>query len=166
MSSKSKKSGMKIDRTLVVVDLENLCGGSDLIGCCHRAASAVLRDLVGEGPVTYVIATGPSAREDTPTLPFDWPGARWLTGHGVDGADEELVDVIFSEPIAIHSQRVVVVSGDHRFAPALHFLACEGVETTVISRQSALSRASRLAAKQVVTIPDFVDSALVPMEAA
>ena len=166
MSSKSKKSGMKIDRTLVVVDLENLCGGSDLIECCHRAASAVLKDLVGEGTVNYVIATGPSAREDTPDLPFDWPRARWLVGHGVDGADEELVDVLLREPAAVHSQRVVIVSGDHRFASALHHLACNGVETTVVSRKTALSRESRLAAKRVVTIPDFVSANHLPLEAA
>jgi len=76
-------------------------------------------------------------------------------GRGLDGADLALVEVLLSEPVAANSTRVVVVGGDHRFAEPLHLLGRRNVDTTVISRERALSRACRLAAKHVITISDF-----------
>ena len=166
MSSKSKKNGMKVDRTLVVVDLENACGSSQLIGAYHKVAHELIQNIVGNGAVVYVIATGPAARRETPDLPFEWPTSRWLVGHGRDGADRELTDVLLDEPLARRSQRVVVVSGDHRFAPALHQLALSGVETTVVSRAKALSRECRLAAINTVVIPEPCENICSPLEAA
>lgn len=166
MNSITKKRESKIDRTFVVVDLENLCGGAKGIGAHQREVGVALREIVGDGAVSYVVATGPFARAGTPNLPFDWPGARWLVGHGVDGADTELMDVILREPAAVQSKRVIIASGDHQFATALHFLACEGVDTTVVSRKAALSRENQLAAHRVVTIPDFAKISYLPKEAA
>jgi hypothetical protein len=156
----------KIDRTLVVIDLENACGGSHLVGRHQEAALAAIQSHVEGGDVIYVIATGPSARGDTPDLPFGMPTARWLVGHGLDGADFELLEVLLQEPVAIRSRHVVVVSGDYRFARALHHLACNGVETTVMSREIALSCECRLAANKTVILPDFSVADMVLMEAA
>lgn len=160
------KNQSKADRTLVVVDLENLCGGSGRVAGFYLEARRAIEEVVGSRAVNYVIASGPRARGDTPSLPFFWPEARWLVGRGIDGADIALVDVLIEEPFAKSSQRVVVVSGDHRFAEVLHYLASIGVSTTVISTASALSHQCRLAAHHVVTIPDFVTQTSVPQEAA
>ena len=162
----AKKNRNKIDRTVVVVDLENLCGSSKHVARYHREARQVIEDLVGGGVVNYVIATGPAARGDTPDLPFAWPNARWLVGHGIDGADIALVEVLLDEPTAAQSTRVVVVGGDHRYATPLHWLGRRDVDTLVISRESALSRECRLAARNVITIPDFDQVVVVPQEAA
>jgi hypothetical protein len=162
----TEKKEKKIDRTLVVIDLENACGGSQRVGRHQAAAMATVQGLVEGGDVIYVIATGPSARGDTPDLPFEMPTARWLVGHGLDGADFELLEVLLQEPVAVRSKHVVVVSGDYRFARALHHLASHGVETTVMSREIALSCECRLAASKTVILPDFSVAGMVMMEAA
>ena len=166
MSKCQKKSQVKVDRTVVVVDLENLCGSSQHVARFHREAREVIQELVGGGAVNYVIATGPAARGDTPDLPFEWPEARWIVGYGVNGADIALAEVLLDEPTATNSARVVVVGGDHLFAAPLHVLGSRGVETTVISRASALSRACRIAAKKVITLSEFDVAELAIKEAA
>lgn len=139
------------DRQLVVVDLENLCGGSEAVTTSHGAARHQLRATLGTGLTTLtVVAYGRLVQATLPGLPFMWPEARVLVGSGIDGADRCLLDVLENEPVAQRSMRIVVGSGDGIFAEATRRLVASGHHVTVIARPGTISRRLAFAANEVV----------------
>jgi hypothetical protein len=119
-------------RTLHVIDIENLVGGSGAgptaVGpalSAYRSAVAVGVDdhaVIGSGP-TLAIAAG-----------LAWPGAQLRFGHGVDGADRALLAAVEPAFAADHYDRVVVASGDHAFVPLVAALRARGVAVLVVTR--------------------------------
>ena len=142
-----------VDRTHVVVDLENICGNAKLVP--QRAAKAfeVVSNVVSFDRAQLVVAVGISAWLKTPDLAFQWPKARILVGYGVDGADLRLVEDLLDEPQASRSARVVIVSGDGRFVDPAIELAAQGVEVTVVAQAHKLSRRLAEAATHVRHLP-------------
>jgi hypothetical protein len=139
----------RVDRSHVVVDLENLCGGSEAV---DKRASAVRQALspVIEGPNTQiVVAVGINAWRKAPMLSFLWPNARFLVGRGVDGADLRLVEDLIDEPQAVRSSRVVIASGDGRFAEPARALRDSGVHVVAVSYPKSLSRRLRASVNEV-----------------
>jgi uncharacterized LabA/DUF88 family protein len=143
-----------VDRSHIVVDLENLCGGSDSV---PKLASKMYRDLskiVSFERMQVVVAVGINAWLKTPELGFLWPNARYLVGRGIDGADIRLVEDLVEEPQALRSARVVIASGDGRFANCAEILTEQGVEVMVVARHESLSRRLSAAASSVIFLPE------------
>ena len=143
-----------IRRAFCVVDLENLCQGSanvcELSQVARRAVDAVLSTF--DSHIT-VVATGPEAIERTPGIFWDWKGCRFLTGHGLDGADRELLRVLDEEPAAAASSNVFIWSGDGIFAGAASRLRAEGCQVSVFGLTGGTSARLSVVANDVTEMP-------------
>lgn len=146
---------IKIERTTVIVDLENACGGSHQVPLFHREVLTAIKRLVQAGNHLTIYSTGPKALELCPELLFTWSGARYVQGRGIDGADNALLDVISHEPVASRSSRLVLVSGDHAFTQSVADLRSSGIQTTVVSRPQSLARNLAQVADEICWLPDF-----------
>lgn len=126
-------------RTLHVVDIENLAGGS---GGCADEAVARYRETVRVAPGDHaVIASGPTMLV---AAAHAWPGACVRLGRGLDGADDALLEELDPGFVAAHYDRVVIGSGDHAFAPAVVALRRLGVAVIVVGPEPmAISRELR-----------------------
>jgi len=135
-------------RVLHLIDVENLLAGPSF----SRVASAV-------GRVAYeavapcgamnqvVIATSHHAAAEAW---FAWPpSARRLVRSGPTGADSALIEVVATEQLERRFDRVVIGSGDGIFAFPAARLQAAGVVVTVVTRRECLSRALRLAVRDI-----------------
>lgn len=141
-----------VERTFVVVDIENLCGGSAFV----RENQAAVRDQFlsqPRGVNISVLACGSYAAESCPELAWDWNPARLFVRPGVDGADSALLDVLREDPAADRSARVEIWSGDHIFAEAALKLRRRGAEVSVFAPAGSLSRKLAGVASRVITLP-------------
>src|SRR5205085_5563087 len=66
----------------------------------------------------------------------DLPHARYRVRSGPDGADLELLDVIWHEDVATRFSHIVIGSGDGTFVNAARALSDGGVWVTEIGRAS------------------------------
>ena len=141
-----------VDRTFVVVDIENLCGGSAFV----RENQAAVRDQFlsqPRGTNISVLACGSYAAESCPELAWDWNPARLFVRPGVDGADSALLYVLLEDPAAARSARVEIWSGDHIFAGAALKLRRHGAEVTIFAPAGSLSRKLAEVASRAITLP-------------
>jgi hypothetical protein len=143
----------KVQRSHVVVDLENLCGSSDQVPTLYSKAYQSLSSLVSLDDAQVVVAVGISAWTKCPNLGFAWPNSRLLVGRGVDGADLRLVEDLLDEPQAKRSSHVIIASGDGRFATPARELRESGVHVTVVAHAMSLSHRLRENADQVLYFP-------------
>ena len=125
-------------RTLHLVDLENLAGGSsvDLAGVddAFDRYERVVRFRRGDH---RIVACG---RRLAFPAKDRWRGALVKAAHGVDGADRALLAEAPPAFVRGHYDRVVVASGDHGFAPLVIELDRLGLDVCVVSRRAALAR--------------------------
>ena len=149
-----------IERTIVITDLENACGGSHMVSKSHKAVRRAIDCLLGVSPHFLIYSTGPKAMWECPEIWFTWngSGARFVQGRGLDGADNALIDVIRNEPVASRSSQLVLVSGDHAFAGPVAELRAKGIRTTVVSRPGSLSKELASQADQICWLPEFAIS--------
>jgi hypothetical protein len=139
-------------RQVVLVDLENLCGGSDNVRLsAERVQAELLEALPAHDCRQVVVAYGEHVRRTCPDLPFAWSGARVLFGRGVDGADQRLLEVL-AEPA--RSSHVVLCSGDGIFTDAIARLQEAGSEVTVLARPGSIARRLQLAVQRVLTLSE------------
>lgn len=138
------RSGL-VDRVHLVVDLENLCGGSEGVPRHVSDAHSALSSAVPLQGAQVVLSVGVRAYRRTPQLPFVWNGARLLLGRGIDGADLRLLEDLLEEPQARRSSTVIIASGDGCFAPAATALRSRGVHTVALAREGTLSSRLRKA---------------------
>lgn len=153
------KDFKKESRTLTYVDLENACGGSAYVAHRHRRVLRAIRNLGDGRPMLTVYSTGVRAREDCIDLHWVWNGCRFLLGRGINGADNALIDALENEPCAFRSDRVILVSGDHAFAPSVRKLRERGIHVTVVAPPTSLSKELCQAASEVAWLP-FDDSSV------
>jgi hypothetical protein len=140
-------------RRLVVVDIENVVGGSvRTIQQAAAAHEAVRRTVALTGIEQVVIGSSPAG-----VLPsgLGWRGARLVARPGANGADLALLQILTDERIAERFDEVVLVSGDAIFTEAVADLGAAGVHVTVVSRHEACSKRLRLAAGQTVFLWDL-----------
>jgi hypothetical protein len=147
------KDFKKESRTFSYVDLENACGGSAYVSQRHRRVLRAIRRLEDGRPMLMVYSTGVKARLDCLELHWVWGGCRYLPGHGLNGADIALIEAMESEPCAFRSDRVILVSGDHAFAPSVRKLRERGIHVTVVSPPGSLSKELAEAASEVAWLP-------------
>jgi len=143
------------ERVVVIVDLENACGGSAFVPIHQRQVYEIVRRLHMGSPPLIVYSTGPLALQKSPNLLWEWGAARFVHGFGLDGADLALVRVMREEPIASRSNRVYLVSGDHAFTEPVEELSRQGIPTTVVANPQRLSRRLSVVADEVRWLPDF-----------
>lgn len=129
-------------RTLHLVDIENLVGGSS--ATCGEVAM-VSSDYRRTAPVLVgdhvIVAAGKSMAVDAGLV---WNGARLVFGRGVNGADRALLAAV-ADPfwVARHFDRVVLGSGDGIFKPVLASLRRLGVATGIVAPDNSISFALR-----------------------
>ena len=124
-------------RTLHLIDIENLMGGS------FDDAPMIERSLQH-----YRLAAN-YTKGDQAIIGCDarlllsvhqaWPGAFRAVGRGPDGADRAILSAVAAEDVARRFQRVVLGSGDGIFAPLVARLGRRGVRVETVSRRIALS---------------------------
>ena len=139
-------------RRYVAMDIENINGGAvqhmqRADAAWNEVATAV--DLL-EGE-QVVVGVGPSSLLASGVV---HPSARMVMGRGIDGADHALIEVLRGEHVARRFGAVVIASGDGIFADVAAELASAGVAVTVVAREGHLSTRLRLAAQQVVLLPE------------
>ncbi len=125
-------------RRVHVIDLENLAGTGHLDRDTVAACAAVYGDLGLLDPDDHVIiGCNPQVQLE---VGLGWPTPhRRVVGHGPDGADLALLDVIDHERLDDRFAEVVVASGDGIFADAVADLRARGAAVTVVSRPEALA---------------------------
>jgi hypothetical protein len=126
------------DRALVLVDVENLCGGGSFVAAQVAGMRATVTDAVGPGPVQVVVAASSGA--GAVEAGIGWPGSRLVWRPGRDGADLALADVALNEDVVARFDRVVICSGDGLFAVVANYLARHGLHVRVIARAGHVSR--------------------------
>jgi len=152
LRERRRRRHLPVGRTLHLVDLENLAGGS--------AASRVEIDIALDGyehAVRFgagdhrVVACGKGL-----VFPAKdrWPGADVRYARGLDGADRLLLRAADPDDVAARFDRVVIGSGDHIFGELAIELDRRSVGVCVASRRSALSRRLHQVAPVVCFIND------------
>ena len=125
-------------RTLHLIDIENLVGGS--AASCGEVA-VVSSDYHRTAPVQpgdhVIVAAGPRIVMDAGLV---WRGARLVVGRGVDGADRALLAAVEdSQWVAARFDRVVLGSGDGIFVPALASFRSLGIATGIVAPEKSIS---------------------------
>ena len=126
-------------RTLHVIDIENLVGGTAVGAAAVGPALAAYRCTVAVRPDDHVeLGSGPTLAV---AAGLAWPGARLRVDHGANGADRVLLDALTPDFIATHYDRVVIASGDHAFAPLAVALRSRRVAVmTIVRDRTTLAR--------------------------
>ena len=125
-------------RTLHLLDVENLAGGTASGGGAAATALAAYRATVRVGLDDHVLlGTGPTFACSAAAA---WPGARLRVGHGIDGADLALLGDVDPAFAANRYDRVVIGSGDHIFCSLVSALRPLGVAVVVIAPADSISR--------------------------
>jgi hypothetical protein len=143
-------------RAMHLIDIENLAGLERPSQADASRVRASYRQLVAVGPMDQVVvACNHLAFQGAG---FGWIDARHLVRSGADGADLELLAVIYFEDVARRFDRVVIGSGDGIFASAAAHLASEGCQVTAVSRRESLSARLRLAVHEVIYLDSIEPS--------
>jgi hypothetical protein len=125
-------------RTLHLVDLENLCGGTRATPA--EAVAALNGYLAAAGwraDDHVVIAAHPSL---VLAVGFARPvPSRYLPAVGTDAADLALLADLAPSDAAARYDRVVIGSGDHAFGEYIGELAELGVDVSVVARPRCVS---------------------------
>ena len=136
------------ERTLHVVDIENLAGAAIPTLLQARRVQGLYLTRLGFGADDQVVMA--ASHRGLLNAALAWPHARYRVRSGPNGADLELIDVLLHEDIPARFTHVVIGSGDRLFVKAVAILAAGGVRVTVASRSDSLSHLLRRAASDVV----------------
>ena len=142
-------------RTHHYLDIENLCGASDLtselvavtFGNHLQATQAAPDDLFTVGVSHHNLEAALFGIRPLRSVCFLNPRS------GPDGADLALMESIADSRLDPEVDRVVIGSGDHMFAFALSQLKNRGFVTAAVSRFGSCSRHVLSAAGQVLYLP-------------
>ena len=139
---------------LRLIDIENLCGGSSQVHTFHELVRETIALYDTGNTSITVVAAGSFAVQCCPNLLWDWKGDRFLIGHGLDGADLRLLEVL-EEPTLSRVTDVEIWSGDHCFASIANVLIRKGVKVHVFARLGTLSESLRFAATRVTVLSEL-----------
>ncbi len=136
------------ERRLHLVDIENLAGAPVPSLGQIREVQGLYAQRLPFGAADQVVVA--SSHLTLLNAALGWPHARYRTRSGPDGADLELLDVLFGENVAARFTHVAIGSGDGAFASAAAGLAAAGVWVTAVSQRCRLSARLALAACEVL----------------
>jgi hypothetical protein len=145
------KTGATQGRHLILVDIENLTGSPSPTTAEVESAIAELRSAIPSYDDDQRIVA--CSHHAAATVAFAFLGARHLWRSGRDGADTALLEVLEHERVADRYDRLTICSGDGIFTDTVAWLACRGVDVTVVSRAGHLSARLQLAARWVSLLP-------------
>jgi hypothetical protein len=116
--TRSMSNNHEANRSLVLVDLENLIGGA----ANKRLVAATITQLMtrpwAQDGSLIIVGTGPTLAETAMfSVPPSW---RYVIGRGLNGADNALLQA--AEPLLDRVGRLVIASGDHAFERAAQSL--------------------------------------------
>ena len=155
-------------RRLHLVDIENLSGAAIPSLGLIREVRGLYAGRLAFGAVDQVVIA--SSHLTLLNAALGWPHARYRVRSGPDGADLELLDVLWHENVAARFTHVTIGSGDGAFARAAASLGAAGVRVTVVSRRRSLSARLALAAHEVIFLdadePAARAAGYLPAEAA
>lgn len=148
-----------VEQRLVLVDIENLAGGAELVA---STVEEIKSDLTARLALTdndmVVVASGSEAFLG---WAFAWQNVGRRIRTGLDGADYELLWELENVKPGRFSE-VVVASGDGIFADSISRLGEKNITVTVVSRASSCSRRLMHAAHTTILytpIYDLVEAA-------
>lgn len=134
---------IRTSRATCLVDLENLCGGSDKVGQLsykvHKWVTQVTQTMGQFSSIRLIVATGINALDLNPEIPWHWHDAEFLYGHGIDGADRKLLDVLRTDKRVRSCEEILIWSGDGCFAQPVRRLREFGCRITVLSWVGCMS---------------------------
>lgn len=154
-----------VNRRFYLVDIENIVGGvpecREQVGWAREALAQAIAPRPGDH-----LALGLSHASFVATA-TNWAGPKRILPprSGRNGADHALLDVLHHENITARFSHVVLASGDGIFSESIAEIARAGVRTTIVARRRSLSRRLRVAAHEVLYLPDpppFPDDFLPP----
>ncbi len=128
------------DRTVVLVDLENLLTLSPLP--CEVAALRVWMEALRDSGCLIELACSHWFAEHY-ALDFPFGRVQWRSGQ--DGADKALLDTVAIEDFYGRFKSVVLFSGDGGFAEAMAKFGAKGAHTMAIARPGSMSLRLRMA---------------------
>lgn len=139
-----------VGRRLVVVDIENVIGGSQADSAMVATALRFVDDVVGRtGVDVRYVACG----VDLLTTANDVLPGGTLLGRGIDGADKRLLELLDPAAVVGRYDAVALVSGDGKaFADAVEALRVAGVPTDLYGRAGHTSNRLRRAARSVTQL--------------
>lgn len=135
-------------RALHVVDIENLAGTSVPSLGQVKDVQGRYGARLGFGADDLVVMA--ASHLGLLNVALGWPHARYRVRSGPDGADLELLDVLWHEDVAARFTHVVIGSGDGVFGQAAANLSERGVRVTVVSRRESLAMSLARVAMDVV----------------
>jgi uncharacterized LabA/DUF88 family protein len=139
--NKKTLQAIKANRTIHLIDIENLCGSCDLtIEAVELAREAYFAATQPGTDDLFVIAASNHNQE---AAAFGWPNGKHVFRSGQDGADIELALVMINEHLDQRFQTVVLASGDGGLAPFAEHLMHLGSELVIVSLSNALSNQMR-----------------------
>lgn len=149
------------DRSMHLVDVENLMGGTQFLSSDVTAIEAQYRELAGIKPGDHVVIG--SSHFTAGAVWFGWSHARRVVRSGPDGADLALIRLMDEEDLAGRYGRVVVGSGDGIFAePCARLQALECPVTVVARCPASLSRRLAFAVRDTHFLEPTVPVGSVP----
>lgn len=126
-------------RSLHLIDIENLAGADHASLAAVVDASVSYRRSAEIGPMDQIIIGTNMNPEYRLNVGLAWPGARVVSGHGPNGADQALLAAVDSDWVVERGfARVVIGSGDGCFAALATILKRAGVIVQVIGRARAM----------------------------
>lgn len=142
-------------RRLVLIDVENFNGGPVHTPAQARWCRRMIDNWIKpkDGDIVVLAADVTTVTN----VHAGWSNHRILPGHGDNGADLQLLEVM-DENLAARFTELVLVSGDRIFAEKVSWLAGQGLPTTVYAHQAGLAKRLAFAATTVVTTPDSPSS--------
>ena len=144
-------------RRLVLVDLENVAGGSLRTQEAARRARQVVETALQVGAGEQVII-GVSSIDGLFHAKATWPRARVVLGFGRDGAEHALLNILRDEGVAERFGHISIVSGDGIFAETAARLGGQGLVITAAAWRDHLSARLRLAAHHTLLLDERVGS--------
>lgn len=146
----SRTGEAKINRAFTVLDLENQCGGAELVPTFSQEVKRQFKSFALPVPGQTVVAVGNLAMAMYPQLAFDFAGARVMSRGGINGADICLCEILAEDANAKRSRYVVIGSGDRMFAEPASKLKQDGSEILVIGRRGTIAHELLVVANQVI----------------
>jgi hypothetical protein len=128
-------------RTSYFLDIDNLCGSGRPDEADVAAVFAQLDQVCPPDPDDLVYCAG--TRASALHAKSLRSGYCTRVGHGVDGADLQLLDLADLDVLQRQFDRVVIGSGDHIFATRARELVARGLRVDVVARQGSVARELR-----------------------
>lgn len=149
---------LNTNRSIHLIDLENLCGQSLVSPETAVAAREAYERIVVIGPNGQVVV---ATSRINAFAGFDaWSDARRMWRDGQDGADICLAQVIVDEHLHERFDHVYIASGDGGLADFVSFVRDHGTHTVVVSLEGHLAYRMSVAGDEVHTInPDTLQLA-------